>query len=58
MQHHGHIDIVKILVNANVNIEDVNKENMTALYLASREGWYDVVVYLINAVNVNTHLHH
>ena len=50
----GHIDIVKILVNANVNIEDVNKENMTALYLASREGWYDVVVYLIKCgANVN-----
>ena len=27
----GHIDIVKILVNANVNIEDVNKDKVAKL---------------------------
>ena len=42
----GHIESVDILVKAGVN-DDVNKEHMTALYLASREGWYNVVVYLV-----------
>eukprot|EP00943_MAST-04B_sp_MAST-4B-sp1_P005289 g5289.t1 len=50
----GHIEVVKILVEANVDIDDVNKENMTALYLAAREGWYHVVVYLLEVgANVN-----
>ena len=40
----GHIESIDILVKAGVNIDDVNKEHMTALYLASREGWYNVVV--------------
>ena len=50
----GHIESIDILVKAGVNIDDVNKEHMTALYLASREGWYNVVVYLVKlGANVN-----
>jgi len=43
----GHVDIVKMLINHQFPINDVNKKHQTALFLASQAGHLNVVTYLL-----------
>jgi len=43
----GHVDIVKMLVEHQFPINDLNKKHQTALFLASQAGRFKVVKYLL-----------
>ena len=46
----GHVDVVKLLLNANANIEAADNEyGQTPLSLAAENGHVDVVKLLLNA---------
>jgi uncharacterized protein len=44
----GNVEVVKILINANANVESCNKENITPLIIAAYNGHYDVCRVLID----------
>src|SRR5438045_5390865 len=45
----GHVDVVKLLLNANANIEAADKYVRTPLSWAAEKGHVDVVKLLLNA---------
>lgn len=51
---YGHLDLIKILIESNANINTKDEDDWTPLMIASAKGYNDIVRYLLNCgANIN-----
>jgi ankyrin repeat protein len=50
---YGHLDILKLLVTVNADVNYQNMYDETSLMLASKHGHYDIVEFLVDETNID-----